>query len=80
MGITERDPQIRWDEHGNSGTERVGLDYRTIKGGANLNKIDARIMEQKLINQYRLGRNGGQLYNKINSIAPKYWQKYGIKP
>ena len=24
-------------------------------------------------------QNGGSLYNKINSISPKYWDKYGIK-
>jgi hypothetical protein len=36
--------------------------------------------EQTLINQYGLGKNGGQLSNKINSIAPKYWQRYGIIP
>lgn len=79
MGRTERDPNIRWDEHRNSGTERANLDYRTVKGGTNLNKMDARIMEQNLINKYGLGKNGGQLYNKINSISPKYWNQYGIK-
>lgn len=36
-------------------------------------------MEQNLINKYGLGKNGGQLYNKINSISPKYWNRYGIK-
>lgn len=79
VGRTERDPNIRWDEHRNSGTERANLDYRAVKGGTNLNKIDARIMEQNLINKYGLGKNGGQLYNKINSISPKYWNQYGIK-
>ena len=77
VGRTERDPNIRWNEHNNSGTERANLDYRTVKGG--LNKTDARIMEQNLINKYGLGKNGGQLYNKINSISPKYWNQYGIK-
>ena len=37
-------------------------------------------MEQMLINQYGLGKNGGQLLNKINSISPKYWDMYGIEP
>ncbi len=79
VGRTERDPSIRWNEHNNSGTERAGLDYRTAKGGLNLNKIDSKVMEQNLINRYGLGRNGGQLYNKINSISPKNWYKYDMK-
>lgn len=45
---------------------------KTVKNETNLNKIDARIMEQNLINKYGLGKNGGQLYNKINSISPRY--------
>ncbi len=36
-------------------------------------------MEQNLINKYGLQKNGGQLYNRINSIAPKFWDKYKIK-
>jgi hypothetical protein len=24
-------------------------------------------------------KNGGQLYNQRNSIAPKYWNKYRVK-
>ena len=24
-------------------------------------------------------KNGGQLYNQINSIAPKYWNNFSIK-
>lgn len=39
----------------------------------------ARIMEQNLINQYGMQKNGGSLYNQRNSIAPKYWGKHGIK-
>jgi len=27
-----------------------------------------------------LGKNGGQLLNRINSIAPQYWFQLGIKP
>jgi len=41
--------------------------------------MQARIMEQNLINKYGMIKNGGSLYNKINSISPKYWDKYGIK-
>jgi hypothetical protein len=77
VGITERDPQVRFDEHLNSGTERATLDYRPIESG--LSKMQARIMEQNLINQYGMQKNGGQLLNLRNSIAPKYWDKYGVK-
>lgn len=28
--------------------------------------------------EHGLGRNGGQLFNKINSISPRYWDKLGI--
>ena len=36
---------------------------------------NARIWEQNLINQYGLEN----LYNKINSISPSYWNQYNIK-
>ncbi|WP_181302054.1 hypothetical protein [Rhodanobacter sp. PCA2] len=45
-----------------------------------MTKQQARVMEQTLINQYGLEKNGGQLLNKINSISPKYWEKNGITP
>lgn len=41
--------------------------------------MQAGIWEQTMINQYGLGKRGGSLLNKINSITPKYWGKYGIK-
>ncbi len=44
-----------------------------------MTRTQARILEQKLINKYGLGKKGGQLFNKINSISPKYWEQYGIK-
>lgn len=37
-------------------------------------------MEQALITQHGLEKNGGQLLNKINSISPKYWKENGITP
>ncbi len=77
VGITERDPQVRFDEHRGSGTEKAGLDYKPIESG--LTKTEARVMEQNLINQYGMQKNGGSLYNQRNSIAPKFWGKYGIK-
>ncbi|MDR2384657.1 MAG: hypothetical protein LBD80_03190 [Tannerella sp.] len=77
VGITERDPQVRFDEHLNSGTERSTLRYESIESG--LSKTQARIMEQNWINQYGMQKNGGMLYNQRNSIAPRYWNRYGIK-
>ena len=43
VGITERDLNVRFDEHLSSGTERAGLKYEPIKSG--LTKTQARIME-----------------------------------
>ncbi|CAI2765853.1 protein of unknown function [Flavobacterium collinsii] len=50
--------------------------YGGIDGYQNLSRINARIIEQSLINQY----GKGNLLNIRNSIAPKYWIEYGIKP
>lgn len=46
-----------------------------------LTKIQAIILEQQYINKYgiRSVYMGGQLYNRINSIAPKYWNQYNIQ-
>lgn len=79
IGITGRDVAVRFGEHLNSGTARSLLDYRVIDGATGLSKTQARIWEQTLINQYGLGKNGGQLLNKVNSIAPKNWWQFGIK-
>lgn len=79
VGITKRDPQIRFLEHLNSETERVTLKYRVIRGTGHLTERQARIMEQTLINKYGMQKNDGALLNKINSISPKKWEKYGIK-
>ena len=46
-----------------------------VKGTGNLTLNQARAMEQNLINENGLDN----LYNKINSISPKYWGIYGIK-
>ena len=79
MGITERDPIVRFAEHLNSGTARATLKYSVVSGAQNLTRIQARVWEQTLINTYGLGKNGGLLFNSINSISPKYWSQYGIK-
>ncbi|WP_337967772.1 hypothetical protein [uncultured Flavobacterium sp.] len=74
--ITQRDPFIRFGEHFNSGGSKALLEYRVIDGYENLSRINARIIEQSLINQS--GKEN--LLNIRNSIAPKYWEQYGIKP
>ncbi|MFR0827867.1 hypothetical protein, partial [Bacteroides intestinalis] len=79
VGITERDPIVRFAEHLNSGTARATLKYSVVSGAQNLTRIQARVWEQTLINTYGLGKNGGLLFNSINSISPKYWSQYGIK-
>jgi len=78
VGITSRETAIRVAEHAASSTAKAGLSYEPVATG--LSRIDARIWEQNLINQFGLQKNGGQLFNQINSIAPKYWWQYGIYP
>lgn len=80
VGITEREAAIRWAEHRAAvGSGKDLLDYRVVKGAEGLSKKAAKIIEQNLINKYGLGKYGGQLLNRINSIAPKYWPNFGIK-
>lgn len=77
VGITSRNPEIRFYEHSISNTPRATLEYRCIIKFDSL--IEARIWEQQMINQYGMMKNGGILYNLRNEIAPKYWNLYGIK-
>lgn len=74
VGMTGRDPQLRWDEHLASGTERSSLHYKVVSSG--FSKQGARVLEQTLINHYGIDN----LYNRVNSISPQYWEKYNIKP
>ena len=78
VGITERNPEIRFKEHHSSGTNRAKLHYRTIDNATGLSKTQARVIEQRLINVYGMQKYNGQLYNKINSISPRYWNRYGL--
>jgi len=78
VGITGRDPEVRFNEHINSGTNRATLDYKVSEGKTGLTKAEARRQEQLLINQYGLEKDGGQPYNKINSISPKKWPENNI--
>lgn len=79
VGITKNNPEIRFQQHRNSNTIRSTLKFKTIPNTGYLTRQQARIIEQKLINLYGLPKLDGMLYNKINSIAPVYWQKYGIE-
>jgi RHS repeat-associated protein len=80
VGITSRNPTIRFTEHRLAiGTGRDLLRYRVVSGATNLSKIEARIWETRLMIQYGLGKNGGPLLNKIYSISPRYWSKFGVK-
>ncbi len=71
VGITKRDPQIRFTEHKNSGDlNRSNLRYEKMPSAANLSRNDARVIEQAVINNKGLSKNGGPLVNRINSISP----------
>lgn len=78
-GITKRNPEVRFWEHLKSNSPRANLNYRPIPGTGNYSSIRAHVLEQKIINLYKLQKNGGVLYNKINSIAPYKWPLYQIK-
>ena len=78
IGITKRQPELRFAEHLSSGTARSGLQYRTIGITGNLSRTQARILEQTLINNYGLSKNGGSLVNLINSISPQKWGDFTI--
>ncbi len=64
-GITSRNPIVRFGEHLRSKTNRATLEYRVIH--QNLTRMQARKIEQSYINRLGLQKNGGKLYNKINS-------------
>jgi hypothetical protein len=71
IDITSRDVATRAAEHIASGAGKEGLIYQVVEGASELTKQQARVMERNFINRYGLQKNGGQLLNKINSIAPK---------
>lgn len=70
---------IRFNEHWHSNTARANLLYQTIEGTGELSRMQARILEQQLINRFGFGANG-PLLNLRNEIAPKWWNLYNIKP
>ncbi len=75
IGITERDPEIRFGEHRRSKTERALLDYKVIAGETGYDRMEARRREQFYIDKYGLKN----LLNKINSINRKDRARYNIK-
>ena len=79
VGITQRRPLERFSEHLRSKSNRSALHYKPIPNTGNLSRQQALIVEQSLVNFWKMKKNGGTLYNKINPIAPRYWDKYGIK-
>jgi filamentous hemagglutinin len=56
-------------KRGQAHMREKGIVIDQIPGMANLSRADARAVEQVLINLYGLGKNGGSLINKINSIS-----------
>ena len=50
---------------------RIRVDIKITELISNLSRSDARAVEQALIEIHKLGKNGGSLLNKINSISPK---------
>jgi len=76
-GVTRRAPNVRFNEHLRAtGTGREMLDYEVIQG--NLSRSEALRMEQMGINQFGMQRNGGQLLNQRNAIAPNRWIQFNL--
>lgn len=65
VGITD-DIARRGRDH----LRQKNIEIEGIAGLDNLSRADARAVEQTLINYYGLGKDGGTLLNKINSISP----------
>jgi hypothetical protein len=56
-------------KRGQAHMREKGIVIDQIPGLSNLSRADARAVEQTLINYHGLGKNGGTLINKINSIS-----------
>ena len=78
VGTTTRDPAVRFNEHLRKSSQHSLLKYKSVESFSS--RIEMRIWEQNNINTFKLMKNGGQLINKRNEIASKYWGLYGIKP
>lgn len=69
VGITKRKPSIRFAEHRRGPIPKARLNFRVVH--SNLSRGQARNLEQRYINKWGLQKNGGKLYNKINSIRKR---------
>jgi RHS repeat-associated protein len=80
IGYTSRELVVREAEHVASGTEKATLIFSEV--GRTSTKLQARTLEQNVMNQFggKASMQSGKLYNKINSVAPKFWENYGIRP
>ncbi len=76
VGMTGRDPEVRFAEHRISGTNRADLYFEVADKIGKYTKLEARIWEQSQINKFEMMKNGGQLFNLRNEIAQKYWYLY----
>ncbi|QQR93424.1 hypothetical protein IPJ91_03165 [bacterium] len=73
VGRTTRNPLERFSEHLRSfGTGKENLTYSPVR--SNLSFTESRIFEQQQINEYGLNN----LSNQRNSIAPQFWDDFGI--
>ena len=70
VGITKRNPNDRFAEHQRSGTAKSGLDYNAMPGSGNFSRTEARLIEQAVIENKGMSKNGGSLLNKSNSMSP----------
>lgn len=86
VGITKRDPKTRFAEHKRSKNKDdtptlrsfLKFEEQILKEGK-LTRREARIWEQNQINEFKLMKDGGQLYNKRNEIRRWLWDFYGVK-
>ncbi len=77
VGRTDRPLEMRAAEHLRDVSKKsIIVKFKPVK--TTLDHNGSRVAEQILINKYGLQKNGGQLINKINSISPKHWEKFGI--
>ena len=79
VGITSREAAVRWAEHALADPAKAALDWAEADGAQFATKLEARIWEQTQINLNGFLRSGGTLLNRINSIAPKYWEQFGVE-
>ena len=77
VGITKRDPFIRAMEHKRSMSINSRLNFKPLPGTGSLSTVDSRRIEQLFINQDR-PKKMLILNNRRNSIAPKFWKKFGL--